>query len=759
LCSPSSSLSVVDLTFKRPIGTISQTALIRTWTDCYQWLRNTTNSQRSSETVSCQCIPRGCRTHHIPGLNPAAADLLKNYESLYCNDPFSEETISTGEELMREIAANRREKWCESVTNTDMTHNSKKAWSNLRKLTGEPPPPTNPGQVSANQVATQLLLNGKPTSRMPKSTPATANQQDCTDLSKPFTHHELEIAMKSLKNGKAAGIDDLTVEQIKHLGPKARNWLLELYNTCLSSLKIPKAWRKSKVIALLKPGKDPSEAKSYRPISLLCHSYKLLERLLLNRLVPIVEPQLIPEQAGFRPGKSCTSQTLKLTQHIEDGFELGMITGVVFVDLTAAYDTVNIQRLLSKVAGMTGDAGFINILRELLHNRRFQVHLQTEKSRWRSQKNGLPQGSVLAPMLFNIYTNDQPVLHKTHRFAYADDLALAAQSNNFEDTERSLSNALEGLARYYEMNCLKANPLKTQTCAFHLRNRDANRQLNVTWNDAAIEHCPYPRYLGVTLDRTLSFKNHCLKVRQKVGSRNSLLRKLTSTQWGASAHTLRTTGLALCYSAGEYACPVWHRSAHAGHVTSALNDTCRIITGCLKPTPLNKLYPLAGIAPPEARREVSCNVEKLKQEQDPRHPLHGHTLPPSRLKSRKSFMRCTAAIESPQSQKRLTHWQNTRAPPEDYVRPAEKLPAGHNQPWPIWKSLNRLRSQVGRSKENLLKWGAISISDAQCPCGTVLQTMEHMLSCPACPHTCSKQDLRDATDRAISVATFWSQTV
>lgn len=146
------------------------------------------------------------------------------------------------------------------------------------------------------------------------------------------------------------------------------------------------------MIALLKPGKDPLDAESYRPISLLCHTYKLLERLLLNRLVPIIEPQLIPEQAGFRPGKPSTSQTLKLAQHIEDGFEHGLVTGVVFVDLTAAYDTVNIQRLLLKVNGMTGDAEFTNVLRELLHNNRFEVHLQSEKSRWRSQKKRSPAG-------------------------------------------------------------------------------------------------------------------------------------------------------------------------------------------------------------------------------------------------------------------------------------------------------------------------------------------------------------------------------
>lgn len=83
------------------------------------------------------------------------------------------------------------------------------------------------------------------------------------------------------------------------------------------------------------PGKDKEDPKSYRPISLLCHLCKVLERMTLNRLMDATEPYLIPQQAGFRTGKSSTSQILKLTQHIEDGYENRKITGAVFVDLTA----------------------------------------------------------------------------------------------------------------------------------------------------------------------------------------------------------------------------------------------------------------------------------------------------------------------------------------------------------------------------------------------------------------------------------------
>ena len=144
-------------------------------------------------------------------------------------------------------------------------------------------------------------------------------------------------------------------------------------------------------MALLKPGKDPSVAKSFRPISLLCHTYKLFERLILNRIAEHVDAKLIPEQAGFRPGKSCTSQLLNMTEHIEDGYEKRLITGAVIVALSAAYDTVNHRRLLSKVLEMPGDVHLTDLIRTMLESRRFSVVLNGKECRRRRQRNGLPQ--------------------------------------------------------------------------------------------------------------------------------------------------------------------------------------------------------------------------------------------------------------------------------------------------------------------------------------------------------------------------------
>ena len=147
--------------------------------------------------------------------------------------------------------------------------------------------------------------------------------------------------IKILKNNKAAGLDDMICEQIKYMGPKTMLWLKEMMNNILVSKKFPKLWRKSKVIAILKPGKDSFLPKSYRPISLLCHTYKLLEPMILNSLNPISKHTIIKEQAGFRAGESCTGQLLNLKQYIEDGYEKSLTTGTVFMDLSSEYDTVN----------------------------------------------------------------------------------------------------------------------------------------------------------------------------------------------------------------------------------------------------------------------------------------------------------------------------------------------------------------------------------------------------------------------------------
>lgn len=315
-----------------------------------------------------------------------------------------------------------------------------------------------------------------------------------------------------------------------------------------------------------------------------------------------------------------------------------------------------------------------------------------------------------------------------------------------------MTSALDTLGSYYEANHLKPNPNKTQVCAFHLRNREARRELDITWQGKQLQHCPTPVYLGVTLDRTLSFKKHCHKTRLKVSSRNNILRKLTATTWGASPHVLRTSALALCMSAAEYASPVWSASSHTKQIDIAINETIRILSGCMKPTPVDKLYPIVGIAPPTIRRAVAADAERAKQINDPRHPLHNHQAVVRRLKSRKSFIARTQPLEGTSESNRISRWKS-KLPPDIPVK--EELAPGNDLPYPVWKSLNRLRVGVPRCKTNMQKWGILPADgDTSCECGAT-QDPAHLLICPLLEQPCTTQDLIEANNKAIGVATFW----
>ena len=160
----------------------------------------------------------------------------------------------------------------------------------------------------------------------------------------------------------------------------------------------------------------------------------------------------------------------------------------------------------------------------------------------------------------------------SRKFAYADDLALLHSSGNWKDLEGTLSQDMSTLSAYLQIWRLELSHTKTVTAAFHLNTREAKRELKVYNNDRLLPFCPIPTYLGVKLDRSLTFRHHLVAVRKKLSSCVTLLRLLGGSGWGAGAKKLRIAILSLVYSAAEYCAPVWCRSAHTRLIDGVLND-------------------------------------------------------------------------------------------------------------------------------------------------------------------------------------------
>ena len=301
------------------------------------------------------------------------------------------------------------------------------------------------------------------------------------------------------------------------------------------------------------------------------------------------------------------------------------------------------------------------------------------------------------------------------------------------------------LLAYLQTWKLKLSHTKTVTAAFHLSNREPKRELKIYNNGGLLPFCPSPTYLGIKLDRSLTFRHHLVALRKKLSPHVTLLRRLVGSGWGAGAKTLRIATLSLVDSTAKYCAPVWCRSAHTRLIDSVLNDALRMVTGCLRPTPTDHLPVLSGIQPAELHRMGATLSLAYCGSLDPDHILYGLLSGSSdtrqvRLRSRRPFVPAARNLLDNLARLgiRASEWTNHKWNAE-YCEGASRLrafvsgtgarPVGMGLPRAAWVKLNLLRTGVGQFHSSMHKWGLAP--SPNCECGTSEQTAGHVsIACP-----------------------------
>ena len=230
------------------------------------------------------------------------------------------------------------------------------------------------------------------------------------ELEQASTPEELAAALKTVKVGKAGDPDSVVPDLLKDLPLNTQKELLFTLNASWTTGWCPQAWRTATIVLFLKKGKDPQAASSYRPIATTSTIGKLLERLIVNRLSWWLEAKslLSPWQAAFRKRRCTTDKCLRLSKFASDGLQSTNKERTVrtLFHYSKAYDTVWRTCLLQKMLDIGVPLRFVQWTTAWLTNRIARVQLNGVTGRCRTFKEGLPQGSVLSPLLFVLYIND-----------------------------------------------------------------------------------------------------------------------------------------------------------------------------------------------------------------------------------------------------------------------------------------------------------------------------------------------------------------
>ena len=336
--------------------------------------------------------------------------------------------------------------------------------------------------------------------------------------------------LRNLKPNKAAGPDDLKPAVLKELHSEIAPILQKIFKASLNSGTLPDDWTKARVTPIYKKG-DKAAASNYRPISLTCICCKLMEHIVTSNLVKHLNTNniLYDLQHGFREKRSCETQLVMLVEDLARSLqEGGGQTDLVLLDFSKAFDKVNHEKLLYKLHqyGITGNV--LQWARGFLCHRTQTVVVDGDESSEVQITSGVPQGSVLGPILFLAYINDLPN-HVTSKVRlFADDTALYLSLNK-QTNSNSLQQDLNNLLVWEHLWDMEFNPSKCQVIQISRARRPL--QTSYTLHGQTLENTPHAKYLGITITNRLDWTTHIDNIINKANRSLCFIKRNIKTKY------------------------------------------------------------------------------------------------------------------------------------------------------------------------------------------------------------------------------------
>ena len=381
------------------------------------------------------------------------------------------------------------------------------------------------------------------------------NYTEISDFQSSFDVLDVKKELSKVNPCKSMGPDGIHPKIIKSLANDSGfvEAAYRLFTTCAENRKIPSEWKLANVVPLHKKGsRDRSE--SYRPISLTCIMGKVYEKLVRKHMVDHVGKLIAPEQHGFLPGRSCMSNLLDSMDVILDMIDDGLPVDMLFFDFSKAFDTVPHHRLLVKLEnyGITG--GSLEIIQDFLTDRWMRVGVGDHFSELTRVISGVPQGSILGPLLFLLYINDLPEAIKSRVFLFADDLKMIANPLK----KNIVENDLISLENWENTWLLRFNTAKCKVLHFDMNNNPCNEYVLDGSKLAVVD---FEKDLGLLISKDLKWDE---QVKSSLGKANQTIAWITRNVICKSKEVMKKIYTCLIRPHLEYCVQLWSPVAAHG---------------------------------------------------------------------------------------------------------------------------------------------------------------------------------------------------